>query len=114
MRLYNRTRNTILSSNVESAKSLLKRLKGLLGRSTMPKGDALWIEPCNSIHTFFMRFSIDAIFVDRKFKVRRVVRHLPSGRLVLPIWGAHSVFEFLSTPGEDLNVSEGDELYVGD
>jgi hypothetical protein len=55
----------------------LSRLVGLLGRSSLKPGEALVIEPCNSVHTAFMRFTIDVIYVD---KVRRVVKTSPSMR----------------------------------
>lgn len=53
------------------------RMRGLLGRSGLDAGAALAIEPCTSIHTFFMKFAIDAVFLDR---AGRIVRALPALR----------------------------------
>ena len=47
---------------------------GLLGRSELAEGEGLWIQPCNSIHTWFMRFPIDAIFFDKTGKVAWAAR----------------------------------------
>lgn len=69
MKVKNLTRNTILAENVQVASSLFFRMKGLLGRATFNDNEALIIRPCNSIHTFFMRFRIDAIFLDKQQRV---------------------------------------------
>lgn len=66
MKLINQTKNTIISEDVAVAHTLLTRTKGLLGRNQMRQGEALVITACNSIHTFFMRFPIDVLFVDKK------------------------------------------------
>ena len=59
----------------------LSRLKGLLGRDRAIRGDlGLWISPCRAIHTVGMRFPIDVAFIDRKGKVRLLVRNMPPGR----------------------------------
>ncbi len=69
MKLINLSKNNIISEEAEVAGSLLKRLKGLLGRDGLADGQCLVIRPCNSVHTFFMRFPIDVVFSDRKGRV---------------------------------------------
>ncbi len=69
MKIINQTKNTILAEDVIMADTPLKRIKGLLGRKEFKKGQAIILRPCNSIHTFFMRFPIDVLFVNREFKV---------------------------------------------
>jgi uncharacterized membrane protein (UPF0127 family) len=68
MKAYNLRNGKELSDNVTVADSLFKRMKGLLGRSGMSAGEALWIKPCMSVHTFFMRFPIDVVFLSKKIK----------------------------------------------
>jgi uncharacterized membrane protein (UPF0127 family) len=58
----------------------LTRMRGLLGRTELPRGEGILLRPCGSIHTFFMRFSIDAVFVDRDGKVVGVERELKPWR----------------------------------
>ncbi len=70
----------VLASRVERAATPLARIRGLLGRESLPDGDALLIEPCTSIHTFFMRFPIDAAFLSRDFRVIRAISHLKPWR----------------------------------
>src|SRR2546421_12867388 len=66
----------ILAERGGGAPRLWERMRGLLGRRELPDGDALAIEPCNSIHTFFMGFAIDAAFLDRNGKVIRALSGL--------------------------------------
>lgn len=111
--LINQTRELVVARQVEKAWSLGARLQGLLGRSSLEAEAALWIHPCNSIHTFFMKFAIDVIFVDGDLVVRKVVRHIPPWRLVLPVWKACSVFEMAAGQATPERVNEGDRLHVG-
>jgi uncharacterized membrane protein (UPF0127 family) len=68
------------------------RRKGLLGRDSFAKGSALVIAPTNAIHTFWMRFPIDALFVRRNGVVVKVRRNIPPWRAVMALW-AYAVIE---------------------
>ncbi len=114
LRLTNLTKQTLLSEQVEVAATFTSRLVGLLNRSSMAPSEALWFHQCNSIHTYFMRFAIDAIFVDEQLRVKKVCRNLKPWRLVLPIWRASSVFEMAAGQASTDRVNEGDQLHVGD
>jgi hypothetical protein len=59
----NRTRSSDLASDVEVADSVWGKFKGLMGRSSLPVGAALWLPESNGIHMMFMRFPIDAVFL---------------------------------------------------
>jgi uncharacterized protein len=83
------------------------RRKGLLGRDSFEKGSAIVIAPSNAIHTFFMQFSIDALFVRRDGVVVKIRRSIPPWRLVAALW-AYAVIEL---PGGTLT---GDDAQVGD
>jgi len=67
--IRNLTRNSVIASNIEIAKDYRQRMKGLLGRSDFPKGNALIIMRCQSIHMFFMKFPIDVLFCDKQNRV---------------------------------------------
>ncbi|MDP3732190.1 MAG: DUF192 domain-containing protein [Candidatus Omnitrophota bacterium] len=75
MKVINTSKNTILADNVKPADTFLKRLIGLLNRKALNKGEALILSPSNSIHSLFMRFTIDVIFLD---KTNKVIAALPS------------------------------------
>ncbi|SFT69465.1 hypothetical protein SAMN02910356_01674 [Selenomonas sp. GACV-9] len=66
---------------VEVADSFFRRFLGLMGRKSIEDGRGVLIVPCNSIHMCFMRFSIDAVYIDKKYRVIKVVRNLR------PWWG---------------------------
>ena len=85
------------------------RSKGLLGRASMDEGEGLWIVPCPMIHTFFMKFPIDVLFLDSGLRVVRVIEGLRPWRLSPWVWSAHSVLEL---PGGSLldAVAAGDRL----
>lgn len=99
-------------ATLEIARNAWSRMRGLLGRDRLDEDHGLWILKCNSIHTFFMKFAIDVVFVDRQQVVRKTIRGVKPGRVVLPVWRANSVIEFaegflLKHPlkvGEKLNV----------
>ena len=69
--LIDTTRNVVVAPRVARAETFTQRLVGLLAHKSLPGDEGLWIEPCDSIHTFFMRFPIDVAFVDREGVVIR-------------------------------------------
>ena len=56
------------------------RMRGLLGRPSLPAGEGILLRPASSVHTFFMRFAIDVVFLDRDLRVLRVVADLKPRR----------------------------------
>jgi uncharacterized membrane protein (UPF0127 family) len=113
VRLLNKTKNIVLSESVEKADSMFSRMKGLLGRSSFEKNKSLHIANCNSIHTCFMKFPIDAVFVDKNMKVKFISQDIKPWNVVLPVLGAKSVFEFAAGAISEINISVGDQLDVG-
>ena len=76
MRVENMTTGEILAERAELAETFLARFLGLQGRRELPAGTGLVLAPTSSIHMFFMRFAIDAVFVDERQRVTRVGRRL--------------------------------------
>jgi hypothetical protein len=64
VKVRNATRNTILGQKVRVASSLIDRGLGLLTTPSLNSGEGMWLCPCTSIHTFFMRYPIDILFID--------------------------------------------------
>lgn len=81
MKIINQTKNTIIAKDVIVADTLFQRIKGLLGRKKLEEGHAIILKPCNSIHTFFMHFSIDVIFVDQNSIAVKTIPSLRPFRL---------------------------------
>jgi hypothetical protein len=105
----NRTRGTVLATCLEVADSAAKRSKGLLGREGLAPGEGLWIVPCESVHTFFMRFPIDLVYLDRKNKIRKVRNKVGAWRLSACL-SAHSVLELPAGTIGNTHTQPGDTL----
>ena len=76
----NVTRGTIVASDVRVARSFLARGRGLMFVSELSSGSGLLIDPCGSIHMFFMRFALDVLYVDRDDRIVRVQREIKPWR----------------------------------
>lgn len=103
----------VLISDLKVADQIWSRTKGLLGTKDLSPEQGLWIHRCNSIHTFFMNYSIDCVFVDKNLVIKSLVKDVKPGRMLWPIWGADSVVELKSGQIEKLGFKMGDQLYVG-
>ena len=82
VRVTNPGRGTTLAHRCRVARSLRDRTVGLLGTPGIGRGGGLWIERAPSIHMFFMRYAIDAVFIDRDGRVVRIVEDLRPWRIV--------------------------------
>ena len=82
----------------EVAETMFERMRGLIGRKTLAPGKGMLIPKCNCIHTFFMRFPIDATFLDKNGRTVKVVRNVRPWRpWVWGGWRAASVLETNAT-----------------
>ncbi|MEK7233397.1 MAG: DUF192 domain-containing protein [Elusimicrobiota bacterium] len=90
---FNTTRNAAVATKVEKADTAASRGRGLLARASLAADEGLWIVPCPMIHTFFMKFPIDVIFLDSGLTVRRVIEDLRPWRLSPWVLSARSVLE---------------------
>lgn len=93
MRIVNRTRGTLLGTNVTLADTWLSRLRGFLFRPSPRPGDGLLLVPCDAIHTFGMSFDLDVIFLDSQGGVLDVKERVPPGKLPGRVPGARYVLE---------------------
>jgi uncharacterized protein len=109
LRISNLSRQTVLADSVEVADRGATRNKGLLGRDSLSAGQGLWIVPCESVHTFGMKFSIDLVYLDRNKKVTKVRSNVPPWRLSACL-SAHSVLELVAGTVELTETGPGDEL----
>jgi uncharacterized membrane protein (UPF0127 family) len=109
LRVTNLTRDTVLATCMEIADSAAKRNKGLLGREGLAPGEGLWISPCEAVHTFWMQFPIDLVYLDRKKRIRKLVSDVPAWRLSACLW-AHSVLELPAGTIRETKTALGDTL----
>lgn len=71
----------MISENTVLAQTMKERMLGLMFSKDIPRGDGLLISPCNSIHTFFMRYPIDVVFLDKNNIVVKFYRSLKAWRM---------------------------------
>ena len=102
---------SVVATAVELADTRAARNRGLLGRDGMEPASALILLPCFSVHTMFMRFPIDVVFVDRDGVVVRVVTDLPPWRMAAS-FRAHAVIEMMAGSVLYRDILPGDRLYL--
>jgi uncharacterized membrane protein (UPF0127 family) len=93
------------------AESFAARLRGLLGRRALPAREGMLIRRESSVHTFFMRFAIDVVFLDADERVLRIDPDVGPWRLKA-CRGARSVLELAA--GESAGLSVGDRIELRD
>jgi hypothetical protein len=109
--ITNLTRGAQLAARVQVAGDGRHRRKGLLGRDRLDAGEGLWIVPCEAIHTFWMRFPIDLIYLDRKHCVVKTRSNVRPWRLSACL-RAHSVLELAAGVVRETQTRPGDRLSV--
>jgi hypothetical protein len=109
LRVSNLTRGTVLATCLEVADSGPKRSKGLLGRKGLAAGEGLWIIPCESVHTFFMHFPIDLVYLDRKNRIKKLRSAVGPWRLSACL-SAHSILELPAGTIHETQTEPGDTL----
>jgi uncharacterized membrane protein (UPF0127 family) len=112
VRIENVTRGTTVADRVLVARSIRDRTVGLLGRDSLAADEGLWIERSPSIHMFFMRFAIDAVFVDADRRVTKVVPDLKPWRVVWWAPGARDCLELPVGAAARSDTRRGDELRI--
>lgn len=91
------------------ARSFFARLGGLLARPRLRENQALVLAPCNSVHTLFMRYAIDVVFVDKQGHVLKLVEHLAPWRAA-GCWRAHAAVELAAGHARAHGLSAGVQL----
>lgn len=110
--IWNQTKNTQVASEVVRANRFTERTKGLLGRSGLSPGEAMLIEPAASIHTLFMKFRIDVVFLDKNMNVLKIIEELKPWRLTTHVRKSRCVLELPIGTIADSKTQVGDRLEI--
>lgn len=102
----------VVCERCEVADGAFTRMRGLLGRQGLPSGHGLLIKPTWSVHTWFMRFPIDVVFLDRELRVLEVRTHLRPWRTAAR-FRARSALELAAGECDRLRLDVGDQLALG-
>ena len=111
MKVISHSNQLILVEHLIIARSFFRRLQGLLGTTCLPWGEGLLIQPCNSIHTFFMRYPIDVLFLDSTFTVVKVAENMVPGRM-MAAGKSSSVLELPAGTVLTAGIIVGDQLHI--
>lgn len=98
----------LVAARVAKADDWWARSRGLLGRKSLENGEGLWIDPCRQVHTFFMKFSLDVVFLNTDMVVVGLARDLAPSRLTPIYFKARSALELAA--GAASGLKRGDKL----
>jgi len=114
MRIVNRTRKIELADRARVAQTARARMKGLLGRDGLEPGEALYISPCTSIHSFFMRFVFDAVFIAADGTALHLIPRMKKWRMSRIVPRAAGVIELPAGILERTGTERGDKIVFED
>jgi hypothetical protein len=110
--VHNLTRNTTIADHATVAASMLTRMRGLIGRRTLARGEGLVIGPCSGVHTFFMRMPLDVVFLNRHNQVVCSVSGLPTWAMLPWVRGAIRAIEVPVGTVHESRTAVGDLLSI--
>ena len=112
LRVYNVTRKRALMERGAVADGFWTRLRGLIGHRPLRDGEGLMITPCNSVHTFFMGFPIDVVYVTADGEVAGLAEELPPFRIGPIVRRARFVLELPAGTVAKTGTRVGDRIVV--
>lgn len=102
----------MIAEKAEMADNFYKRLIGLTDRSVLAESEALILTPCNSIHTFGMKFMIDVVFLDSELKICHFISNMKKYRISAIMLSAKYVVELHAGLIDRLNIQMGDQIIL--
>jgi len=112
MKAFNATKQRTLAGALNVADSFFHSLMGLMGKRKLEAGHGLWITPCQSVHTFWMRFPIDVVFLDEHRRVIHLVEDLKPFHISRHLSKARSVIELPVSTIRTTGTQLGDEIQI--
>ena len=109
LRVRNLTKNTLLADRADIADTSATRNKGLLKHTGLAEGEGLWIVPCEGVHSFFMKFAIDVVFINKKHVVTKLRPNMVKSRIAFSV-RAHSTLELPEGMIQKSQTAVGDQL----
>jgi uncharacterized membrane protein (UPF0127 family) len=112
VRALNVSKETVIVSDLKEAAGFFPRLVGLMGRTRLEDNEGLWMARCSAIHTFWMKFPIDVVFLDRDFTVIKTVKSLRPFRPMVSCRHAEGILELPEGTIERAQVRIGDRVKI--
>ena len=111
VRVFNESKQVAVADRVTLADTSETRRTGLLKHESLPKGEGLWITPCEAVHTFRMKFPIDVVFIDKHKRVTKIVPAMKKSRMAMS-WRARGVVELTAGLAAETGMEVGDQLAI--
>jgi uncharacterized membrane protein (UPF0127 family) len=108
----NLTRGTMVADRARCARSMLSRMRGLIGRRELASGEGLVLTPCSGIHMFWMRIPLDVVFLNRHNQVICAVSGLPTWTMLPWVRGATSAVELPIGTVHETRTAPGDLMSI--
>jgi hypothetical protein len=109
MGIRNVTKKTVLADHAAMATTPDQKNRGLLKHTHLDRGDGLWIKGTSAVHTFFMKFPIDLVYLSKDRKVVKIRHAVGPWKLSMAL-GAASILELPAGTIEDTQTEPGDQL----
>ena len=109
LRVANQTKGRVLADRADIAGTSALRRRGLLKHTSLEPGEGLWIAPCESVHTFGMKFPIDVVFLNKKKKILKIRHTMVKSRIAFSL-RAYSVLELPAGTLAETGTTAGDQL----
>ncbi|WP_162920104.1 DUF192 domain-containing protein [Paenisporosarcina cavernae] len=102
----------VIAKNVKKAYSFPKRLRGLLFTKSLDPHSGIHIKPCRSVHTYFMKYPIDIVYLDKQNRIVGLEHFVSPGKRGLHFESAYSVLELAAGRIEELGLQEGQPINI--
>lgn len=110
--LKNLEDNQIICNKVDIADSFFKRLKGLMFTKELPPDSSMYIYPCGQIHTFFMNYDIDVLYLDKNNTILAIDDSIKPCKVGKKVKGAVAVVELQAGKAKKSNIKVGQALKI--
>lgn len=110
--VINKTKETTIATKVKIANNPISRTIGLLNRSSIEPQEGLLIVPCKSIHSMFMRFEFDAVFIDKNNNIVELIKQMSAWKVSSYVWKAHKVLELAAGVIDITKTEIGDTIKI--
>lgn len=112
LKLVNLSNGRVMAETVREAYTFRKRLRGLMFDKRLPEGTGIHLLPCRSIHTFFMSFPIDVLYLDKDGAIIGIETNLAPGKLGKSFRGTSSVIELPAGTVNETDTQVGQSVAV--
>jgi uncharacterized membrane protein (UPF0127 family) len=112
MKMVIRESGLLLGHRIDRAETFIQRFKGLMLMKQLPIGHGLYIRPCKTVHTFFMKFEIDVLHLDEDGRIVGMEQSLKPGTIGAAIPATKSVLELPAGTLEQAGICMGQTVVM--